>query len=86
VNALSTLIGTVAGPSLQVDNNSADASVTALDLQVEAGKAPMNVYSCVKMANLNADRLDDREASSFANGANEGHRRRQARRQVLFDL
>ena len=60
----------VSGPSLQIDNNSANAAATALDLQVEAGRPPMTVNSGVKVANLNADRLDDREASSFANGVN----------------
>src|SRR3712207_4019386 len=70
VNTLSKLVGSVAGPSLQIDNNSTNAAATALELQVEAGKAPMKVNSGVKVANLNADRLDDREASSFANGVN----------------
>jgi hypothetical protein len=70
VNAISKLIGSVAGPSLLIDNNSTDAAATALDLQVEAGKAPMRVNSGGKVANLNADRLDDREASSFASGVN----------------
>jgi hypothetical protein len=60
----------VAGPSLHIDNNSTNAAATALDLQVEPGKAPMTVNSSVKVANLNADRLDDREASSFASGVN----------------
>ena len=62
--------GSIAGPSLQIDNNSTGAGAAALDLQVEAGKAPMTVNSGVKVANLNADRLDDREASSFADGVN----------------
>jgi hypothetical protein len=70
VNQISKLVGSVAGPSLQIDKNSAEAGATALDLQVEAGKAPMTVNSGVKVANLNADRLDDREASSFASGVN----------------
>jgi hypothetical protein len=43
VNAVTKLVGTVAGPSLQVDNNSADAGATALDLKVEPGQAPMRV-------------------------------------------
>jgi hypothetical protein len=34
VDAVSKLVGSVAGPSLRVDNNSAGASVTTLDLQV----------------------------------------------------
>jgi hypothetical protein len=43
VNAMSKLVGSIAGPSLQIDNNSTNAAATALDLQVEAGKAPMKV-------------------------------------------
>lgn len=70
VNQISRLVGSVAGPSLQIDNNSTDPLATALDLQVEPGRAPMKVNSGVKVASLNADRLDDREASSFANGIN----------------
>jgi hypothetical protein len=42
-DAVSRLVGSVAGPSLKVDNNSAGASATALDLQVEPGRAPMKV-------------------------------------------
>ncbi len=65
VNQISKLVGSVAGPSLQVDNNSPDASATALDLQVEPGKAPMSVNSAGRVANLNADKLDGQEASAF---------------------
>jgi hypothetical protein len=65
VNQISKLVGSVAGPSLQVDNNSPDTSATALDLQVEPGKAPMSVNSAGRVANLNADKLDGQEASAF---------------------
>jgi hypothetical protein len=66
VNALTKLVGSVAGPSLQIDNNnSAGASATALDLQVEPGKAPMSVNSDGRVANLNADKLDGQDASAF---------------------
>ena len=65
VNQISKLVGSVAGPSLQIDNNSADVRATALDLQVEPGKAPMSVNSDGRVANLNADKLDGQEASAF---------------------
>jgi hypothetical protein len=65
VDAVSKLVGSVAGPSLRVDNNSAEASATALDLQVEPGRAPMKVNSDGRIANLNADKLDGQEASAF---------------------
>jgi hypothetical protein len=65
VDAVSKLVGNVAGPTLKVDNNSAEGSATALDLQVEPGKAPMKVNSDGRVANLNADKLDGKEASAF---------------------
>jgi hypothetical protein len=65
VNAVTKLVGSVAGPSLQVDNNSTDANATALDLQVEAGKAPMKVNSSAKVANLNSDQLDGKDSTQF---------------------
>jgi hypothetical protein len=68
VSAITTLVGSVAGPSLQIDNNSTDAAATALDLQVEAGKAPMKVNSSALVANLNADKLDGLTALDFARG------------------
>jgi hypothetical protein len=41
-----------------IDKNSTNAAATALDLQVEAGKAPMKVNPGAKVANLTADKLD----------------------------
>ena len=69
VNAITKLVGSVVGPSLQIDNNSADANATALDLQVEAGKAPMKVNSDAKVANLNSDKLDGQDSSAFVRSA-----------------
>jgi hypothetical protein len=65
VNAVTKLVGSVAGPSLQIDNNSTNATATALDLQVEPGKAPMKVNSEAKVANLNADKLDGKSEADF---------------------
>jgi hypothetical protein len=65
VNAITKLVGTVAGPSLVVDNNSTGTGATALDLQVEPGKAPMKVNSDAQVANLNSDELDNLDASAF---------------------
>ncbi len=65
VNAITKLVGSVAGPSLQVDNNSTDANATALDLQVEPGKAPMKVNSYAQVANLNSDKLDGKSANEI---------------------
>ena len=65
VNAVSKLVGSVAVPSLQIDNNSANANAAALELQVEAGKAPMKVNSQTKVALLNADKIDGQDAGAF---------------------
>ena len=65
VSAISKLVGSVAGPSLLIDNNSTNSAATALDLQVEAGKAPMKVNSGARVANLNADKLDGMDAGQL---------------------
>jgi hypothetical protein len=62
INALTRLAGNVNSAMLRIDNNSTGASATALDLQVEPGKAPMKVDSATKVASLNADRLDGQNA------------------------
>jgi hypothetical protein len=54
VNAVTKLVGSVAGSSLLIDNNSTDAAATALNLQVEPGKVPIKVNSSARVANLNA--------------------------------
>ncbi len=53
---------------LRVDNSSTGRGATALDLRVEAGKPPMKVNSAAKVANLNADKLDGRDSSTFLPG------------------
>jgi hypothetical protein len=69
VNAVSKLVGSVVGPSLTIDNNSTGATATALDLQVEPGKAPMKVNSDAQVANLNADELDGTTSAGFVQSA-----------------
>jgi hypothetical protein len=59
VNAVTKLVGSVAGPSLLVDNDSTAAGATALDLQVEPGKAPLRVNQAAgKATDLDSDQLD----------------------------
>ncbi len=72
--AITSLGGTlgVNGPMLAITNNNEGTNDTALALNVQSGEAPMQVNSPTKVANLNADRIDNREASSFAN-ATHGH-------------
>ena len=66
VNAITKLTGSVAGSSLQIINNSTDAAATALDLRVASGKPPLKVNSSTKVANLNADHLDDKDSTELA--------------------
>jgi len=68
VGALTTLAGNRAGPMLVVDNNSAAAGARALDLRVEPGKAPMVVGSSTRVPNLNADKVDGKDADAFFSG------------------
>jgi hypothetical protein len=41
VNAVTRLVGNVAGLSVQIDNNSIGSGATALSLNVEPGRAPL---------------------------------------------
>jgi hypothetical protein len=71
VNALTTLVSGAAGvgpagPLLRIDNNSTNAAATALELLVEPGKAPMKTNSGTKVTNLNADKLDGQDSTTFA--------------------
>ena len=65
VDAISRLVGTVSGGSLVIDNNSADAAATALELRVEAGRAPLKVNSNTRVTKLNADLVDGLDASEL---------------------
>ena len=65
VDAISRLVGTVSGGSLVIDNNSREAAATALDLRVEAGRAPLKVNSNARVARLNADLVDGLDSSEL---------------------
>lgn len=65
VDAASRLVGSVAGPSLQIDNNSTGKGATALDLQTEAGRPPLKVNSDARVVNLNADEVDGRSVGEI---------------------
>ncbi len=56
INRVSTLVGSVAGPLLKVDNNGGGP---ALRLEANSGKPPVVVNAGAgKATNLNADKLD----------------------------
>jgi len=65
VNRISQLAGAPDNAMLRVVNNSAGTNATALDLQVQPGRAPLEVNSSTMVPNLNADYVDGRSASSF---------------------
>ncbi len=64
-NALTRLTGNVNGSTLQVANTNPGADDTALTLSVPEGETPMRVSSDARVANLNADELDNRSAGDF---------------------
>jgi hypothetical protein len=65
INAVSTLVGSVSGSMLTIDNNSTALGATALDLRVEPTRDPLKVTSSSKVDNLNVDRLDNFNSSDF---------------------
>ena len=67
VNRISELVGSVAGPSLKIDNNSTASGAPALNLQVGSGKAPMKINPEAGTATgLSADELDGADSFDFA--------------------
>lgn len=63
INRVSTLVGSVTGPLLKVDNNGGGP---ALKLEANSGKSPLVVNADAgKAANLDADKLDGKDSSEF---------------------
>lgn len=62
IDVMSTLVGSVDGALLRVNNN---GTGPALDLRVEKGEAPMNVNSSTRVNGLNADQVDDKGSAAF---------------------
>jgi hypothetical protein len=50
---------------LRVDNNGTGAAATGVEILTETGKPPMKVNRPTKVTNLNADRLDGQDFTSF---------------------
>ena len=61
-NATTSLASSSTGPALKVTSTSAGFA-TALGLNVPSGHAPFTVNSGTKVTNLNADKLDGKDAS-----------------------
>jgi hypothetical protein len=65
--ALTKLASNAVGPALTLETDSTDPNVTPLSLQTQtSSQAPMSVNSQTKVANLNADSLDDMDSTEFA--------------------
>jgi hypothetical protein len=68
-DATSSLSAPVAGGSaLNVSNLNTTAGSRALRLKVASGHSPFTVNSAVKVANLNADKLDGIDSTGFVRG------------------
>jgi hypothetical protein len=67
-SSTTSLSAPVAGKALQLSNTNTAAGATALGLNVASGHSPFTVNSGTKVANLNADRLDDKDSSQFIQG------------------
>jgi len=62
-----TMQGTNSGPTLQLTQQSTNTGASGIGVTVPSGKAPIKVNSTAgKATNLNADKLDGKEASAFA--------------------
>jgi hypothetical protein len=65
INTVSQLVGSVNNTMLRRDNNSDGASATAVQLDVQPGKAPMKVSSDTRVDKLNADKVDGKNANDL---------------------
>jgi hypothetical protein len=61
----STLSAPIADKALQVTNTSTGVGATALGLSVASGHTPFTINSGAKVANLNADKLDNKDSAAF---------------------
>jgi hypothetical protein len=68
IGKVTQLVGTTDNAMLRIDNDSKGPDATALDLEVDPQKPPLETNSLTKVENLHADLLDGRSASQFANG------------------
>jgi hypothetical protein len=55
----------VDGPMVRLTNNNGGTNDTALSLGVQSGEPPMKVNSTTKVTNLNADRVDGKDADEL---------------------
>jgi hypothetical protein len=68
-DAPTSLSSGATGPALRLTNTSTGAGARALGLNVAAGHAPFSVNSGAKVTNLNADKLDGMDSTSFVSSS-----------------
>jgi hypothetical protein len=61
--------GGLGGPMIQLTNSSTAGSATPLRLAAGSGRPPFTTNSSTRVANLNSDKVDGLDASSFVQGA-----------------
>src|SRR5215208_1437182 len=61
------LVAPFAGPAFRVDNLNTGASASGLRIVTNAARPPLVVNSSVRVANLNADKLDGLDSTQFSN-------------------
>src|SRR5215203_1459810 len=66
VTNVTSMVGSLSGPILRLDNSSSATGATALDLQVESNNPPMTVNSDKVATNLNSDQLDGKSADNLS--------------------
>jgi hypothetical protein len=66
VTNVTSMVGSLSGPILRLDNSSSATGATALDLQVESNNPPMTVNSDKVVTNLNSDQLDGKSADNLS--------------------
>lgn len=62
------LVTPLAGPAFRIDNASAAAGATGMSIVTNAARPPFAINSSVKVANLNADKLDGFDSTGFVRG------------------
>jgi hypothetical protein len=63
---ITQLTANIANPAMKLINTSSSTGATALNLQTASNKPPMTTNSSAKVNNLNADKLDGKDSTSFA--------------------
>ena len=64
--ALTRIVTPINGPAFRVDNSSSAANATGIAIITNSARPPLLVNSAVRVANLNADKLDNLSSEQFS--------------------